>query len=58
MVARGERIGDLGEKGEGWEVQIGGYKTVMGNIVSNVVITMYGASWVLEISEGTLCKIT
>ena len=27
------------------------------NIANNVVITMYGARWELEISERTLCKI-
>ena len=29
----------------------------MGNIVSNTVMTMYGASWLLEISGETLRKV-
>ena len=28
----------------------------IGNIVNNIVITMYDASWILEITEGTLLK--
>ena len=32
-------------------------KYSVGNAVSNIVVTMYGARWVLEISEGTLCKV-
>ena len=28
-----------------------------GNIVSNIVITINGARWVLEILRGTLCKV-
>ena len=29
----------------------------MGSMVNNIVITMYGARWVLEISEGPHCKV-
>ena len=29
----------------------------IGNIVNNIVITMYGARCVLEISEGVPCKV-
>ena len=32
-------------------------KYSIGNIISNIVITMYGASWVLEVSSIPLCKI-
>ena len=31
------------------------YRTV--NIVNNIVITMYGASWVFEILGESLCKV-
>ena len=26
-------------------------------VVNNIAMTMYGSSWVLEISGGTLCKV-
>ena len=29
----------------------------IGNVVSNIVIPMYSARWVLEISGGPLCTI-
>ena len=29
----------------------------VGNIVNNIVITMYGARWVHEILRGLLCKV-
>ena len=56
MVAREEEIGELGEKGEG----IKKYTLVVQNsprdvkdstgvILSNIVTTIYGARWVLEI---------
>ena len=56
--------GGLGERGEG----INKYKLVLqnghrgvtysiGNIVKNIMITMYGARWVLKILGGTLCKV-
>ena len=32
-------------------------KYSIGNIVNNIVTTMYGARWVVEISGGTLCKV-
>ena len=32
-------------------------KYSIGNIVNNVVITMYGARWELEIPGGALCKV-
>ena len=57
-------MGGLGEKGKGIEVQTGSYQRVVvyikysiGNIVSNVVITMYGASWIMEMSGRILCKV-
>ena len=54
----------LGEKGEGIEK----YRLVVikwswdakysiGNTVNTTVITMYGASWILEIPVVTLCKV-
>ena len=59
--ARG--VWGLGKKGE----VIGKYRLVIttqlqdvqhstGITVNNIVIAMYGASWVLEISGGPLCK--
>ena len=33
----------------------GDVKFSIGNIVNNIVITMYGARWVLELSRGSLC---
>ena len=57
MVAREEEIGELGEKGKG----IKKYYTLVvqnsprdvkdstGVILSNIVTTIYGARWVLEI---------
>ena len=53
MAARAERrLGEPHETGEGQngEEQIGSYRIVLGNIVNNIMITMYGASWVLDIS--------
>ena len=29
-------------------------KHTIGNIVNKIVVTMYGAKWVLEISQGAL----
>ena len=64
VVARGEGFGELGEKGEG----IKKYKLIvtkqswvckvqLGNIVNDIVITVRGARWALEISRGPLCKV-
>ena len=56
--------------GGGWGVseEVKKYKLVVtelsqdvnysvGNIVSNIVMTMYGVRWVLEILRGPLCKV-
>ena len=32
-------------------------KYSIGHIINNIVVSMYGASWVLEISRGTLYKV-
>ena len=32
-------------------------KNSTGNVVDHIVITMYGARWVLELSGGSLCKL-
>ena len=59
MIARGEGVRELGETVEGikkhrlvitklsWDVNYS-----IENIVNNIVITMHGTRWVLEISEG------
>ena len=41
-----------------WQLQNshGDVKYSTGKTVNNSVITTYGASWVLEVSGGTLCK--
>ena len=64
MVARGEGSRRLVEKGKelrstDWSLQYShGYVNYsIGNIISNIVVTMYGAKWVLEILGGTLCKV-
>ena len=66
MTARGEGlwVAWLSEKDEGIKKHyFGSYKLVTDvkysrrNIVTNVVITTPGARWVLEISEGSLCKV-
>ena len=33
-------------------------KHSIGNIVGNIVITVYGVRWVLEIPGGPLCKVS
>ena len=63
MVARGERVGGLGEKSE----EIKNYNCQsqnslrdinnIGNIVNNIIVTMYSAKWVLEILGEQLCKV-
>lgn len=57
MVARGAGGGGPGERGEGLEKdrvvttdQSQDVKHGAGNIVSNIMITMDGAGWVLEVS--------
>ena len=63
MVPEGRGLGRLGAKGEGIERyrqlqnSHGDVKYSIGNIINNVVITMYDAQWVLEISGGTLYKV-
>ena len=32
-------------------------KYSIGNTVNSIVITLYGARWILEISGGTFCKV-
>ena len=59
---RGRRLGDWVEKVKRFNKLVvtkrhGNTKYSIGNIVNNIVITMYGARWVLEISGGTLCKV-
>ena len=56
-MPEGRVLGVLGKKCEG----IGSYKNShrdvkynIGNVVNNIVITMDGARWVLEILRGTL----
>ena len=62
-IDRREGIGRLSEKVRSlrsidWQLQNshGDVKYSMGNIVNNTVITMYGASKILEKSWRTLCK--
>ena len=46
----------MGAKGKG----IRKYRVIMysiGNVVNNIVITMYGARWVLRLSGGSLHKL-
>ena len=64
MVVRGEGLGGRGEKAKGsrsadWQLQNGhgDVKYSLGNMVSNTVVTVCGAGWVLEISRGPLCKV-
>ena len=52
------------EKGKGlrsinWELQNShrDVKYSTGNVVNNIVITMSGARWILEISGGPVCKV-
>ena len=42
-----------------WQLQNthGDVKYCVGNIVNDIVITMYGARWVFEILGGSLCKV-
>ena len=58
--------GELGEKGEGIEKYSlvvknshGGLKYNIGDIVSNILIAVYGTGWVLAIRQwgGPLCKV-
>ena len=63
MITKGVGVGGWMKKVKGWEVQIGSSNRreavnySMGNVVDNIVITLYGARWVLEISGGALCKM-
>ena len=41
----------------GRQNSLGDVKHSIGNIVNNIVMTVYGARWALEISEDTLCKV-
>ena len=64
ITARWEGFGRLGETGAGirgtnWQLQ-NSHEDVrysIGNVVNNIVITKYGASLLLEISRGSLCKV-
>ena len=62
-AARGKRAGGLGGKGEGikqHKLVVLKYSVVthnIGRIVNNIVLTMYVARWVLEISREILCKV-
>ena len=42
-----------------WESQSShrGVKYIIGNTVNTIVITRYGARWVLKTSQGRLCKV-
>ena len=42
-----------------WSLQNshGHVKNSIENVGNNIVIIMYGAGWVLEISGGSLCKV-
>ena len=57
---RGEGLGYWvkGLRSTNWQLQSshGDVNYSVGNIVNNIVVTMYGARWILEISGGTLCK--
>ena len=48
-----------GLRSTGWHLQSshGDVKYSIGNIINNIVITMYGARWLLEISRGPLYKL-
>ena len=53
-------MGVLGEKGEGikkLQNSSGGVKYSRGNILSNIVITMCRARWLLELSGGIALEI-
>ena len=61
QLSEGEQLGRRVEKGKGlrsinWELQNShrDVKYSIGNVVNNIVITMDGARWVLEILRGTL----
>ena len=65
MVARWEEIESLGEKGEEtkkYKLAVKknsqeGVKHSMGNIVNDIVITMYGVRCILDLPEGSLCDV-
>lgn len=57
-------VWELVEKGKGTKkyksvvtIQSQNVKYSTGNLVSNIVISIYGARWVLELSGGSLCKL-
>ena len=64
-MLEGRVVGGLAEKVKGLRVQLGSYrvdshrdvKSSIGNIVDNTAVTLYGARWVLEILEATLCRV-
>ena len=61
-AARGKRAGGLGGKGEGikqHKLVVLKYSVVthsIGRIVNNIVLTMYGVRWALEILGVALCN--
>ena len=65
-MPEGREIGALGEKAKGikkyklavTKQSLGTQYTATGNTVNDTVITMYAATWALEILlEGSLCKV-
>ena len=48
-----------GLRSTNWQLQnsYGDVKHSIGNIVNDIVITMYGVRWVLDLSQGSLCKV-
>ena len=64
MVARGKVGRGLGVDGKGISKyrlpvrkQYGDVKCSVGNTVNNIVVTMFGARWALEILGGSFCKV-
>ena len=64
MAARGRGVGEMGEKMKrlrtiNWQLRNShrDIKYSIGNIVSNIAITMYGTRWVLEILGVTPSKV-
>ena len=62
--ARGKGCGDWVKKlrclrSTNWKLQNSheDVKYSIGNIVNNIVITVYDAEWVLEIVGGSFCKV-
>ena len=51
-----KKVKGLGSTSWGFQNSHRDLKYSLGNVVTNIVITMHGARWVLEIKEETLCE--